>query len=126
MKRDEKVLIVGNNPLVTQAIEEAGERLAMKADRASDGWEAIEMLETEEYAAIVIDADLPRHSGFGVLTYLREEVGEEMSNVIVMTSSDDEQFRRRVSTDRVRVIPKTSEVAEIERAMNSVVAAAVE
>lgn len=117
MGREEKVLIVGDNPSISRAVEEASVRLSMTADHASDGWAAIEMLEVEDYASIVIDADLPRHSGFGVLTYLREEVGDELGHVIVMTSADDEQFRRKISTDRVQVIPSTSEVGEIERAM---------
>jgi len=113
-----KILIVEDNPLIAQAIEEAGERLQWTADRATDGWEAIEKLETEEeeYAAIVINADLPRHSGFGVLTYLREEIGEELGNVILM-SSDSDHVRLRVGGDRVRVIATTNEVATLERAM---------
>jgi two-component system response regulator TctD len=117
MKRDERVLIVEDNPLIARAIEEAGTRLQMQSDHAEDGWSAIEMLETEDYAAIVIDADLPRHSGFGVLTYLREEIGDDLGHVLLMTSSDDEQFRRKLPSEAVRVIRKTSEVADIERAM---------
>jgi DNA-binding response OmpR family regulator len=117
MKREEKLLIVESDPTIAEAIEQAGERLQMTAHRASDGWEAIEMLETEEYDAIVINTDLPRHSGFGVLTYLREEVGDDLGNVLLMTSADDEQFRRKIPQERVRVLLKTSEVEEITNAL---------
>jgi DNA-binding response OmpR family regulator len=89
----------------------------MRSDRASDGWEAIELLETEEYDAIVINTDLPRHSGFGVLTDLREEVGDDLGNVLLMTSADDEQFRRKIPQQRVRVLLTTSEVDEITNAL---------
>lgn len=54
---------------------------------AADGWEAIEKLEAGEYEAVVIDADLPRHSGYGVLTYLRENVGDDLNDVILMKST---------------------------------------
>ena len=115
MKREEKLLIVESDPTIAEAIERAGERLQMTSQRASDGWEAIEMLETEEFDAIVINTDLPRHSGFGVLTYLREEIGDDLSNVLLMTSADDEQFRSKIP--QVRVLLKTSEVEEITNAL---------
>jgi DNA-binding response OmpR family regulator len=117
MKREEKLLIVESDPAIAEAIERAGERLQMTSHRASDGWEAIEMLETEEYDAIVINTDLPRHSGFGVLTYLREEVGDDLGNVLLMTSADDEQFRRKIPQERVRVLIKTTAVDEITNAL---------
>ncbi len=119
----EKILIVENNPLIADAVERAGEQLQLTAERCSDGWEAIEKLENEQYAAIVIDSDLPRHSGFGVLTYLREEIGEELGNVIVMTSSDHEELRRRLSGDRVRVIRTTDEVSTLADEMRLACAA---
>ena len=115
MKREEKLLIVESDPTIAEAIEQAGERLQMKSHHASDGWEAIEMLETEEYDAIVINTDLPRHSGFGVLTYLREEVGDDLGNVLLMTSADDAQFRSKIP--QVRVLLKTCEVEEITNAL---------
>jgi phosphoserine phosphatase RsbU/P len=116
MKRDRQVLIVEESPIFTQAIEAAGE-LPYVCDRASDGWEAIEKLETGEYAAIVIDSDMPRHSGFGVINYLREEIGNELGNVIVMTSSDSDTLRRKLSEEKLNVVSKADAVAELTRVM---------
>lgn len=111
-----KILIVEDNPLIASAIERAGEELQLSADHATDGWEAIEKLETEDYAAIVINSDLPRQSGFGVLTYLREEVGPALDHVVVMTTSDREALQNRLA-ERVNVIRTTDEVAELARAV---------
>ena len=116
--RDEKLLIVENNPLVAAAIERAGERLQMHADVATDGWEAIELLRNAKYRAIVIDTDLPRHSGYGVLSYLREENGNRLENVILMTSSDRALVRQRVA-EPLQIIMTTEAVDEIADAMNS-------
>ncbi|MDQ3726558.1 MAG: response regulator, partial [Actinomycetota bacterium] len=67
MQRDQRrVLVVEDNPAIRKEIEQS-----FTCDCATDGWDAIEMLETSDYDAIVIDADVPRHSGYGVLTYLR-------------------------------------------------------
>ena len=99
-----RVLVVEENPGVAVDIEAASERFPVTLDRATDGWQAIEMLETGDYAAIVIDSDMPRHSGFGVITYLREEVGEHLGNVIVVTTSDEDTLRRKLSQDQLKVV----------------------
>ena len=106
MKRDERLLIVEDNPLIAAAIEKAGERHHLHADVATDGWDAIEKLRNADYAAIVIDADLPRHSGYGVITYLRQENGENLENVVLMTSSDPVAVWHR-TCEHLRVIDRT-------------------
>jgi DNA-binding response OmpR family regulator len=111
MRRDEKVLVVEDNPTISRSIEEH-----FRCDCATDGWDAIEMLETGDYAAIVIDADVPRHSGYGVLAYLREEVGEELRNVIFMTSSDRDTVRRDFG-EQLTVVGKDRAVEEITRVL---------
>ena len=116
MKRDDRVLIVEDNQDVARAFEAAGVKLCFECDHATDGWEAIEKLETERYAAIVIDTDVPRQSGFGVLTYLHEEVGSDLPNVIVMTSSDRDEVRRKFAGN-LTVVSKDDAVAELTRVL---------
>lgn len=111
MRRDEKILVVEDNPIISRTIEER-----FNCDRATDGWDAIEKLETGAYAAIVIDADVPHHSGYGVLAYLREEVGEELGNVIFMTSSDGDIVRRNYG-QQLTVVDKDEAVKEIARVL---------
>ena len=112
-----RLLIVEDNPLIAAAIEKAGERLNLQADFATDGWDAIEKLQNQKYGAIVIDTDLPRHSGFGVVSYLREEVGDRLENVLLMTSADHATVRK-YSGESLRVIGKTAQVDEIAAALN--------
>lgn len=119
-----KILLVENNPLISQAIERTGEEMRMTTETVTDGWEAIEKLESGDYDAIVVDTDLPRHSGFGVLMYLREEVGGELDNVIVMTSDDRDAVSRKLA-NRVRVIGKNDQ-AEIQKAVRALCALARE
>jgi DNA-binding response OmpR family regulator len=114
MGRDNRLLIVEDNPLIAAAIEKAGERFQLRADVATDGWDAIERLRVEKYAAIVIDADLPRHSGYGVLTYLRQENGDHLDNVVLMTSSDQESMRQH---EGLAVIARTEVIDDIAAAV---------
>jgi DNA-binding response OmpR family regulator len=112
MNPERKLLIVENNPLIAEAFERVGERLQMRADVATDGWEAIELLRNADYAAIVIDADLPRRSGLGVLTWLRQETGA-LDHVLLMTSSDREALRRRVDERHLEVVSTTDQPEQI-------------
>ena len=116
MKRDDKVLVVEDHPRISRSLEAVGEELCFTCDYATDGWDAIEKLETGEYAAIIIDTDMPRHSGFGVLNYLREEVGEELDHVIVMTSSSREEVHRKFS-GRLTVVNDDNAVKELTRVL---------
>ena len=113
-----KLLIVEDNPLIAAAIEKAGERLNLQADFATDGWDAIEKLQNEQYSAIVIDTDVPRHSGYGVVAYLREEVGDHLGNVLLMTSADHATVRQH-TCESLRVIGKTEQVDEIVAALDN-------
>lgn len=112
MRREDRILVVEDNPAISRAIEDK-----FACDHAIDGWDAIEMLETGDYAAIVIDADVPRQSGYGVLTYLREEVGDDVGNVIFMTSSGHDAVRRKFGL-ALHVIDKENAVEEITRVLS--------
>ena len=108
-----RILVVEDNAAIADAIEQK-----YVCDRATDGWDAIEKLETGDYAAIVIDADVPRQSGYGVLTYLREEVGDDVGNVIFMTSSGGHDAVRRKFGLALHVIDKENAVEEITRVLS--------
>jgi DNA-binding response OmpR family regulator len=111
MNKASRILVVEDDRAIARCIEQR-----FHCDSATDGWEAISKLETRDYDAIVIDADVPCHSGYGVLTYLREEIGENLQHVIFMTSSDCAEVRRRVG-ETLHVIAKDDAVTEIERVL---------
>jgi len=111
-----KVLVVEENERVATEIED---RFPVTLDRATDGWQAIEMLENGDYTAIVIDSDMPRHSGFGVITYLREEVGEQLDNVIVMTNADEDTLRKKLNQEQLKVVTHDHALDALGRLLTS-------
>ncbi|MCU1232009.1 MAG: Two-component system response regulator [Acidobacteria bacterium] len=114
MRREERVLVVEPNPVISDALlRDAATDMQFVTEVATDGWDAIEKLRTGVYSAIVIDSDLPRRSGFGVLTWLRQENGEEFDNVIVV-ATDGDSVRRRVN-DRLRIVAKVDAVNEVAK-----------
>jgi DNA-binding response OmpR family regulator len=118
-KREEKVLIVENDAIVAQAVELSGARIHLTADRVTDGWEAIEKLEEHDYAAIVIDADLPGFSGYGVVQFLRQEQGDALENVIMLTSGDRQTVVQKISAERLHVLRKSTPAAQLDAAMSA-------
>jgi DNA-binding response OmpR family regulator len=114
-----RLLVVENNPLITTAVESAGHRLRMDVDCATDGWDAIGLLENGTYDAIVIDADIPRHSGYGVLAFLQAENGTELPNVVVL-SADTANVHRHVSEGSVRVMQTTDDPVVLETCVREV------
>jgi DNA-binding NarL/FixJ family response regulator len=98
-----------------QAIRDCG-ATALIADETIFASRTIEKLRSGQYVAIVIDTDLPRHSGYGVVTYLQEENGDALQNVVLITSADHASVRQRTSAN-LRVINRTEEVDDIAAAL---------
>ncbi|HKB80650.1 MAG TPA: response regulator [Thermoanaerobaculia bacterium] len=122
--REDKVLVVEDDPSIAGAVEKAGERLQLQVEVATDGWDAIEKLRCADYAAIVIDSEVPRSSGFGVITWLRQEIGDDLGNVVLMTSAEEVPARRTIS-EQLHVIPRTDVVEDLALAVQECVAAAL-
>lgn len=117
MRREEKVLVVEKEPAIADALASQ-----FNCECATDGWEAISKLENGQYAAIVIDSDAPGHSGYGVLTYLREEVGEKLDHVLVMTGqAEADDVRRKVGQSPL-VVDRKDAAAELARVLDTSVA----
>ena len=113
-----RILIVENDPIVTSAVEVAGSHFNLEADRASDGWDAIQKLETNVYEAVVVDLTLPRWSGFGVIQYLREE-NESLDRVFCLTDGDDSRVREKIGDERCRVINRSDAGLALEDAFRA-------
>lgn len=120
-RKERTLLVVENDPHVATAVEKAGEKLNMSIERATDGWDAIEKLEENDYAAIVVDLDVPQSSGYGVVTFLRQEYGHSLDKVILMTQRDHEVVRGKVHEPCCRIIRKTDSVDQIVNAIADVI-----
>ena len=86
--REEKVLVVDNNPadirLVTSILETKG----INVLSAQDGYEGLEIAKKVKPALIVLDLMMPGLSGFEVLERLREEEETKYIPVVVLTMKD--------------------------------------
>ena len=94
------VFIADDNPADIDLIQLAFEENNLNVDFivASDGLQAIELLQTVLPALILLDIKMPRADGFEVLSYLRGQPRLRDVHVIVMSSSmaprDQERARK--------------------------------
>ena len=116
-----KILVVEDDPGLAQAIEEAGSQFNLQADRATDGWDAIEKLEENDYSLIVVDLEVPQSSGYGVVTFLRQEYGHALDRLILMTGHDQHSVEAKVHECRCRIISRTDSVDQLAEAMREIV-----
>ena len=118
MDARDRLLIVENDPLLTHAVELAAEKLNLMPVVASDGWDAIDRLQSSQYLAVVVDGDIPGRSGLGVLDYIREEFGEgSLDRVLVLTRSERMALELR---DPVHILRTTDQVEALAHAIEEV------
>jgi DNA-binding response OmpR family regulator len=104
------VLVVDDNP-ATCALLTALLQREFTVETAPGGTEAIEMLRTRKYAAIVLDLIMPPDDGFAVLEFLRETSPESLPRVLVVTAAVFADHLDRVKKyDVCAVITKPFEV----------------
>ena len=89
-----RALVIDDEEPIRQMIARVLARDGYAVEAASDGQEAIQMLDHREYDFVVLDLMMPRVDGFGVLRHLKDRHPELLANVIVATAmySDSVNF----------------------------------
>lgn len=81
-----RVLVVEDDALLGDAIQAGLKQAGFAVDWVKDGMAAQHALETEPYAAVVLDLGLPRLSGLDVLQRLRAR--RDATPVLILTARD--------------------------------------
>ncbi len=90
---DERVLVVDDEAAIRALVTKIVERAGLPVDSARDGAEAIEKLEANSYAVLVVDLMMPNVDGFAVVEHLKERGGPRPA-IIVITAGDTAAIRR--------------------------------
>jgi DNA-binding response OmpR family regulator len=69
--REPRLLVIEDDPDVQALLGAVASRRGVAVDRASDGEEAIRMLENNRYDVVVLDLMLPKVNGFRVAEVIR-------------------------------------------------------
>jgi CheY-like chemotaxis protein len=104
-----KILVADDEPAIRALVAKIIERSGLVVDTAGDGVEAIEMIDRNDYAVIVIDLMMPRVDGFGVIEHLRA-AGRSKPAVIVATAADPVSLRKLDSVTVHSIVRKPFEI----------------
>ncbi|WP_020210410.1 response regulator transcription factor [Gilvimarinus chinensis] len=85
------ILLIDDDRELSELLQEYLISEGFTVSVAFDGSEALDMARDNQYAAMILDVMLPRHSGFDVLKQLRQqpELGQQDTPVIMLTAKGD-------------------------------------
>ena len=89
-----QVLVADDDPQMRRLVRAVLEREGMAVSEANDGLDAIDLVAQRRFDLIVLDMDMPRLDGLGVLEELGHGVQTSQIPVIVLTARSDETETR--------------------------------
>jgi len=108
-----KVLVVDDDDAIRSMVERVLRREHFDVESARDGFEAIEKLARNNYAAVLLDLMMPRVDGHGVLRFLETERPAEKPWVIVMTANMQGANETAAAKPVFRVLPKPFDIRQL-------------
>ena len=88
-----QVLLVDDSLSVRRVVSQIIRRLGFEVTTASDGQEAINILDTQEFMAIITDLEMPRINGFELLSELRRRPQYVTVPVAMLTTRTSDKHR---------------------------------
>ncbi len=85
-----RILVVDDDPAILHLVTAILERIGYIVERAADGAEAIEALQAHSFDLVLLDLNLPKHSGVDILMRIRATSSAKLLPVVIFTSSDDQ------------------------------------
>lgn len=94
--RTKKVLLVEDEDALRRVMKDLLEREGFIIHEAADGVQALDEVDRVNPDLVVLDLNLPRLDGYGVLSHLRARAATQLLPVIVLTAKGDEESEVRV------------------------------
>ena len=82
-----------DEPAIRALVAKIVERAGLPVDSATDGADAIDKLESKEYAVVVVDLMMPNVDGYALIDYLKQRRRERPA-VIVVSAGESAALRQ--------------------------------
>ena len=105
-----RVLVVDDDPPIRSLIAKVLDRQGIDVSTASDGQEAIELLQKGNFEAIVLDLMMPVKNGYDVLDFI-DALPDRRFGVVVVTAGADRELNQLKSPSVHSVIRKPFDIA---------------
>ncbi|MPT36792.1 MULTISPECIES: response regulator transcription factor [Flavobacterium] len=85
-----RIVLAEDNDILRKSLSFFLESKGYEVDQFSDGKEALEAIETNNYDLVLTDINMPGSSGMEITQYIRQRIQSDIP-VIILTSSGVEQ-----------------------------------
>jgi CheY-like chemotaxis protein len=99
-----RVLIIEDDDTTRTLLKTVMAREYVEFVSASDGAEALKLIDGEPFAAIVLDLLLPKVDGFEIIRHIKETNPRLLKRVVVLTGAPESTLRDRADLSSVRCV----------------------
>lgn len=115
-----KILIVDDNPNMSSLLSEMLEVFDYESTRAGDGYEAIEIVDQQDFSLVITDMRMPRMSGLDLLQKLKDK-NPKLPVVIISGYALDEEGNSVLDTLADGFLNKPFKMSDIESLLKDVI-----
>lgn len=108
-----RALVVDDDDPIRVMLAKVVERQDLAVDTARDGREAIDRIDRDGYALIVLDLMMPRVDGYGVLDHLQAHHPEKLNCTIIASAVPHTEILKRFNLPVFRIHPKPFDMARL-------------
>lgn len=113
MSEKKRALVVDDDDPIRTMLAKVVERQDLAVDTARDGVEAIERIDRNGYALIVLDLMMPRIDGYGVLQHLKANHPDKLRCTIIASAVPESEILKRFNLPVFRIHAKPFDMAKL-------------
>lgn len=110
--RKPRVLVLDDDVSMQKLVAMLLKREGLRVDVVDSGLKAIEAIDNNDYAAILLDLMMPHEGGMTVLSHLRQKSPEVLQHVILVTAMP-ESILKGIAKDVFAVVRKPFEASNL-------------
>jgi DNA-binding response OmpR family regulator len=108
-----RALVVDDDDPIRTMLAKVVERQDLAVDTARDGVEAIDRIDQNGYALIVLDMMMPRVDGYGVLEHLQAHHPEKLRCTIIASAVPESEILKQFGVPVFRIHAKPFDMARL-------------
>ena len=113
MTARKRALIVDDDDPIRTMLAKVVERQDLEVHTARDGEEAIQRIDKDGYAVILLDLMMPRVDGYGVLKHMQQHHPEKLDCTIIASAVPESEILRKFDVPVFRVHAKPFDMARL-------------
>ena len=113
MTQRKRALIVDDDDPIRTMLAKVVERQDLEVHTARDGEEAIQRIDSDGYAVILLDLMMPRVDGYGVLKHMQQHHPEKLKCTIIASAVPESEILKRFNAPVYRIHAKPFDMAQL-------------